>query len=204
MAVRLAPPRRRVIAACDRIGAAREGCGSAYRNAIVPALALELQRYATALGSRGSNTGARTMISRWMKAAVIGLVVLCAALAHAPARAEGTLPPGLAQQLETAAGQGQDALIAAVKDEVAASPSLAAEIAGYATKLMPDAGALILTAVLDVLPPDLAYQLTPEIVAAVERNASGSLVQFHLPNGGSGQWALPPAENPTPTVASPS
>jgi hypothetical protein len=142
------------------------------------------------------------MISHWMKAAAVGVVLLCASMLGALAWADNTLPPDLAQQLETAAAQGQDALIAAVKAEVTANPTLAAEIAGYATKLMPDAGAEILTAVLDVLPPDLAYQMTPQIIAAIEQYATGSLAQFHVPTGQLQQ--LPPAENPTPTVASPS
>lgn len=143
------------------------------------------------------------MISHWMKAAAIGIALLFAPVLGAPAWAEGSLPPNLAQQLDIAAAQGQDALIAAVKAEVAANPTLAAEIAGYATKLMPDAGVAILTAVLDALPPDLAYQMTPEIIAAIEQYSSGSLAQFHLPSYGQ-PAPLPPAENPTPTVASPS
>jgi hypothetical protein len=142
------------------------------------------------------------MISRWMTVVLVGGVLLLAPLAVGSALADEALPPALVQQLDSAAAQGQDGLIAAVKAEVTANPDLAPEIAGYAAKLMPSAGDLILTAVLDVLPPDLAYKLTPSIVAAIEQYAPNSLAQFHLPTGAPP--TLPPAENPTPTVASPS
>lgn len=122
--------------------------------------------------------------------------------------AQEALPPDLQQTLTEAAGQGDDALLRAVQEAVAANPESAQAIVDAATQLNPELGEEIASAAveaggdIEIIPAAGPALGVGPVLAGLGILGGGAAAAGGGGGGGGDGTPLPPAPPPPPPATS--